>query len=403
MANSNGIIGRLRAAARARPELWEAGALAVIGIALTAIGLNGVWSSLTPLSVEGDSRWLHLLAILPACAALLAKSRHPMLVLAVVGALFAGDLLLGGSVAMLLIFWDALYAAAYFGSATARTWLLRIIATAIVALTVIAGFPDYELQLTVFFALQTFALIGTPYWWATAVRQKSELADLAQQRADDLHRLAELRETQIVREERGRMARDLHDVVAGQISAIAIHSEAALARPAAESGDRAALRAVRAASVQGLDDMRSMIDLLRSGREPAETVGGLERLESLVAAARRAGLVVETAPGALPILPAIIDQAAARILQESLTNAVRHTRNGSATVDVRLVDDRVVLRVTSSGDRPGATSADRFAGIGIATMSERAAAIGGTLTAGPTDASRNEWTVAAELPIGGPS
>jgi signal transduction histidine kinase len=423
--------------------------LLAVGIAAGALGLNGLWSSFSSMVPTSTGMFWQLGLLVAACALLLVKRRFPLGVLVGGTALFLLDLLLlGGSIGMLLVLIEAIYSAALLSSARANRVLLRLIiggnAVALVAIWIGAG----SLSLAVFVVLQLFAVIGTPYFAAAAVRNKAELADLADQRTADVLRLAALREAQLVREERGRMARDLHDVIAGELSAIAIHAEAALSREedlsdstggsgtgaGAGTRSREALVQIRATSMRGLEEMRSMILLLRSGQESPVTVGSLGRASELVANARGVGLDVrfdDASLDALPELSPLTDLAAARILQEALTNAAKHAPDGitrvSLSVDgeqladgARLADgERLIVEVRSSGarslvpaaagdgsdhrsDTAGYPDASRSSGLGLLTMTERADAVGGSLDAGWSNRDIGEWTVRAELPLGAP-
>jgi signal transduction histidine kinase len=199
------------------------------------------------------------------------------------------------------------------------------------------------------------------------------------------------------------MARDLHDAVAGNVSAVALHAEAALARPpvAGAERERAALEAVRAAGLASLEEMRAMILLLRAGSGPVAAAPRLDRLGALVAGARSAGLEVSLDAGELPPLPAAVEQAAYRVLQEALTNAVKHAPGGRAEVSAGVAGGRLLLRVDSADGRPG--NAAPGAGLGLLTMRERAESLGGRFAAGWADGARSRWSVAAELPVGVPA
>ncbi len=324
--------------------------------------------------------------------------------------------------------------------------------------TALTAVATTDLQTTVLVGLQLFALLGTPWWWGTSVRQQAELTRLATERAEDLRRLAALNEAETVARERARMARDLHDAIAGNLSAIAIHAEAALAVPAGASAaaerDRTALESVRAASVTSLREMRSMIDLLRSGEDgaagadgsagdgivPSGTASGsadadagppvtatapprLAQAGALLDAARATGLDLrwDGVPASdLPPLTAAVDQAAYRILQESLTNAAKHAPGARVLVTVGVRDGELELRVESlpgepaggPGLRPsdGSAEADRT-GIGMITMRERAEAVGGRFEAGWVEGPYRDgagaveprrWSVVAVLPTDGP-
>ncbi|PRY65896.1 signal transduction histidine kinase [Glaciihabitans tibetensis] len=403
-------------------DRWTAVSLLALGIAAGVLGLNGLWSSFSSIAPDETALLWHTGVLLPACALLLAKRRYPLVVLVGSTTLFLLDLLLlGGSIGMLLVFIEALYSAALLSTARANRVLLRLIVggTAVALAAIWIG--TTSLSLAVFVVLQLFAVIGTPYWAATAVRHKSELADLAEQRTADVLRFAALREAQLVREERGRMARDLHDVIAGDLSAIAIHAEAALSRDDDPARSRDALAQIRVASMRGLEEMRSMIVLLRSGQESPVTVGSLGRAADLVANVRKVGLDVRFDEAALDILPALsplTDLAASRILQEALTNATKHAPDGTTRVSIAADDSVLVLEVqsigagvpapTTKGAHPSehagtGSGAVVGSGLGLLTMTERADAVGGSLDAGWSNRSTGEWTVRAELPLGAPA
>lgn len=372
---------------RAHPDTAAAAGTAITAIALTLIGLTDLWSDAT-WAPEIDPAW-HLVPVLAGCAVMLGKRRFPIGALAM-GVVLAGvDVWFGGSLAMVIVFFDLLYSAVLFGAASrVRVLLVVIVAAVAVALIapLIAGEP---LRFAVFMALQAFVLLGTPYWWGMSVRRSRELAEVSEARARDAERLIELQRDEAVREERGRMARDLHDVIAGNLSAIAINAEAALAGAPGDR-DRAALRAVREASVAGLDEMRSMIVVLRSGDD---ALAAPPRLVELTALIDRAPGLRTRVTGAVPEVPTAVDQALARVVGESLTNAARHTPG--AEVEIRFAEssDAVELTVASTGGRAQAGS--RGTGHGIDLMRERAERLGGVLEAGP---SGEGWLVRARIP-----
>ncbi|MBX9246944.1 hypothetical protein ICW40_19315, partial [Actinotalea ferrariae] len=274
---------RVRGTARAR-DVSDAVLTGVAGLVLVAAQVE-LW---TDLRDPWLSPWVHVPLLLLGCLVMLVKRRRPLVALALGAALLAGDIALGGSVALLLVVVDLLYSAALHSSPRGADGLRSVAVAAIVggALAVLAATGD--VRLTVFLTLQLFALIGTPLWWGLAVRRQSELTALARERAEDLARLAAMREADVVAQERARMARDLHDAIAGNLSAVAIHAGAALAVPAgsddAAARDRAALEAIRAASVTSLQEMRTMIGLLRGGDDPAPAPARLDEATRLLGA-----------------------------------------------------------------------------------------------------------------------
>lgn len=373
--------------------------LVLFGVVLALLGLAGRPPRALADTVVGQyAVWWHLLILLCAATMLLAKRRHPVLTLVVVAALSVVDGYLGGGIAVFVVLFDALYTAALVTRPVVRrriTWTVAVVAVGGPVASLVAG---AELRDAVVLFLQAVALYGTPLWWASDVRQRTELAELERERADLAHavaadavRIAELDRESAVREERARMARDLHDVVAGHLSAVAIHTEATLASTDT-SRDRDTLRTVRAGALEALAEMRSMILVLRGRPDPVAAPAGLARLDSLVAAARSAGQDVVLVGAAPSPLPAATDQAAFRIVQESLTNAARHAPGAAVEVAVSGRDDVEVVVSNPLGD---AAAPPLSTATGLLTMRERAEALGGTLVAGPSD---GRWVVHASLP-----
>lgn len=214
--------------------------------------------------------------------------------------------------------------------------------------------------------------------WA---RDRAERAQAARRRAD---------------EERLRIARELHDVLAHSISVINVQAGTGLALLDSDPEQaRTALTAIRAASKEALGEVRQVLETLRTpGDAPRAPAPGLGWLPELVDQAAAAGLAVEV-DGTPPPLPPGTDLAAFRIVQEALTNVVRHS--GSRHARVRLGHDGGALRLRIDDDGP-ATGADAGgSGNGLAGMRERAAALGGAIEAGARP--DGGWRVLAVLPL----
>ncbi|MFF7163645.1 sensor histidine kinase [Streptomyces sp. NPDC008086] len=215
--------------------------------------------------------------------------------------------------------------------------------------------------------------------WA---KERAERAQAARRRAD---------------EERLRIARELHDVLAHSISVINVQAGVGLALLDTDPEQaRTALTTIKAKSKEALGEVRQVLDTLRTpGDAPRTPAPGLDRLPELVEQAASAGLTVEV-EGEPPRLAPGTDLAAFRIVQEALTNVVRHS--GSRHARVRLDhDDRTTLRLCIDDDGP-ATGADAGgSGNGLAGMRERAAALGGTIEAGPR--ADGGFRVLAVLPL----
>jgi signal transduction histidine kinase len=217
--------------------------------------------------------------------------------------------------------------------------------------------------------------------------------------------LAEQRELQAqaaVTVERGRIARELHDVVAHNVSMMVVQAGAAARVLHGEQPDvRNALDVIAAAGRETVDEMRTLLGVLRSDDGPAtlKPQPGLADLEQLVDGVREAGLPVTLRLEGTPRpLPPALDLSAFRIVQEALTNTLKHAGPAHAKVTVRYEDGRVTLEIadTGRGPRDGGDT-----GHGLVGMRERVALFGGELEASGAD--RTGFTVRARFPLGIPA
>jgi signal transduction histidine kinase len=232
----------------------------------------------------------------------------------------------------------------------------------------------------------------------------SKLEALNAQLADE----QELRARWAVAEERGRIARELHDVVAHSVSVMVVQAGAAR-RSIAGNPDQAtaALTQIEATGRQALAEMRRLLGLLRDRRGGTEALSpqpSLAHLDSLVVAAREAGLPVElTVEGEPRPLPAGIDLSAYRIVQEALTNSLKHAGPARATVRVCYGRQALEVQVWDDGrGRNGRVAEDGRLdgdGHGLIGMRERVALFGGALEVGPRPG--GGFRVAARLPLEG--
>lgn len=212
-------------------------------------------------------------------------------------------------------------------------------------------------------------------------RDRVERAQAAKRRAD---------------EERLRMARELHDVLAHSISVINVQAGVGLALLDSDPEQaRTALTTIKAASKEALGEVRQVLDTLRApGEAPRAPAPGLDRLPELVEQAAGAGLTVEI-QGEAPKLSPGTDLAAFRVVQEALTNVVRHSGSRHARVLVEQAEGVLRLRIDDDGPVTGADAGG--SGNGLAGMWERAAALGGTIEAGPR--ADGGFRVLAVLPL----
>jgi signal transduction histidine kinase len=238
-------------------------------------------------------------------------------------------------------------------------------------------------------------VIAYGYLLGTRRRLKGELVQGREREQQQQARSALL-------EERARIARELHDVVAHHMSVIAVRAETAPFRipglPEAVKDDMAETSAI---AREALTEMRRLLGVLRGADAGAERAPqpGIDQLEGLVAAVRGAGLTVDLhIPDGRRPLPAGVELSAYRILQEALSNALRHAPGARAIVEVGYEPDRLRLRVHN--DPPpagGERQPPAPPGHGIVGMRERAVMLGGTVAAGPT--SDGGYLLEAVLPL----
>ena len=222
----------------------------------------------------------------------------------------------------------------------------------------------------------------------------------------ELEEQRELQAQAAVAVERGRIARELHDVVAHNVSMIVVQAGAAARVLHGEQPDvRNALEVIAGTGRETVDEMRTLLGVLRSDDGPAalKPQQGLADLEQLVSGVREAGLPVTLRiEGAPRPLPSTLDLSAFRIVQEALTNTLKHAGPARAEVTVRYEDSLVTLEIVDTGHGlDGAPITGRGTGHGLVGMRERAAMLGGELEAARADS--GGFTVRARLPVATPA
>ena len=229
--------------------------------------------------------------------------------------------------------------------------------------------------------------------WVRQLRLRTEMLE---QLAHQLEREREERARTAVAEERARIARELHDEIAHAMSVIAVQADAAegaLAR--APAPVERPLVATRETARDALTAMRRVLGALRTG-DKAELAPepGLERIGALVDQVRATGVVVDLRIEGEPApLPASLDLAAYRVLQEGLTNVRKHAAARRAEIVIRYERTAVAVEVTDDGDGSGSGGGT---GRGLAGLRERVALLGGEFVAGPR---RNGFALRARLPL----
>lgn len=197
--------------------------------------------------------------------------------------------------------------------------------------------------------------------------------------------------------ERRRIARELHDLVSHAVTLIAVQAEAGQSVIDRDvTAARRSLEAIGAVSREALGELGRLLALLRDEETTPDATSGLDRLSALVQGARAAGLtVVVEEQGVRRPLPCAADHCAYRVVQEGLTNALRHAAGARVSVEIRHLTDEVRVRVDSTGTRH--QSAYGGTGHGLVGLRERVLALGGTIEAGPTPS--GGFGLSATLPV----
>ncbi|MFG2429541.1 sensor histidine kinase [Streptomyces sp. NPDC048590] len=367
-------VTRLRLLTGPRADI----ALAGLVLVLAGVAEGQRLGSDRDATASAISSWVLAVAV---CAALPARGRHPVAVgwFTVIGTGFYYLLsTVDGPLVVIPI--AALYTLAAQGRTQASVAMAAVMVIGVGA-GVLAGTGDVN-------GTAVFMLTG----WLVAVLA---LGSMRHGRVAYAEEEARLRATQ----ERLRIARELHDVIGHNMSMIHVQASSALHRLHKDPAQaQEALTAIKQGSKEGLRELRATLGVLRQVDEVAPTgpSPGLARIGELVTSAARTGLDVKVErSGSHALLPASVDLAAYRIVQESLTNAVKHS--GARHVVVRIHHGDRELTIGVQDDGRGSAPSAQGEGSGIAGMTERARALGGTLSAGPGTA--GGFAVRGRLPL----
>jgi signal transduction histidine kinase len=331
-------------------------------------------------------------------ASVVFRRRHPAPVLAVLALTAAVYVALGFPAYMLgpaVLF--AMYSAG--AGLPGRTSIVAAAAQTLIVMVLVWLGPAFPGPASVaFYAV----LAGAAWWLGYLVRRSRTAAEEHARRADELAATREELARYAVSEERRRIARELHDVVAHSMTVVAMH--AGTGRMVAGKDPEAAvasLATVERLSRDALQEMRRLVGLLREGAEddqglaPAPGLGDLHRLVAEVVAA---GMAVEVhAEGPLDRVPPGPALSAYRIVQEALTNAVRHNGAVKAELRVEVTDTELALTIANEAPADGPAATPDGGGMGMVGMRERVNLYEGTLKAGPTPG--GGYLVKARIPL----
>ena len=342
------------------------------------------WHLFSPARPLGPLDWV-LLVVGPV--ALVARHRHPVLVLWVTFAAMLSPDVSG--------FAHVSFVVAFFVAATAGERYVAWVALALAFVWRIWLAP-VAYGYAVPPANDALLLAG----WLLALAIAAEATRIRAERTAATKASRQIDQRRQQSEERLRVARDLHDVIGHNISLINVQASMGLDLMDSQPEQaRAALSAIKSASKEALEELRTMLTTLRHDDDaPRSPAPGLDRLPELIELTRAAGRTVEVeVVGKTPPLPAAVQLAAYRIIQESLTNVARHAGPARVTVRVTYDDADVHVQIDDDGKAPSGRGSAIGTGSGISGMRERAAALGGNLSAGFRHG--GGFRVSARLPV----
>jgi signal transduction histidine kinase len=370
--------------------------LGLIGVVLAAVA---VWSANVISTPFAGSAWLKVIWPVLVGAPLVLRRRAPLLGWAIIWAGISLQAVITGNspegLELMFVLGVGSYSVAAYS--TLRRALAGLAITA--AGGTIYGLANHDIMSGNTGNLWSAAFFATAVmaaWLAGVfVRGRREAAVQAARTA-----AAERQAEQAAADERARMARELHDIVGHNLSVVVLQAAGA---QAAGSLDAGTLEKIERSGRQALVEMRRLLGVLRQPSDQPGVPGlspqpGIAQLAALAEGVRGAGLPVRLVIDGDPAqLPAAVDISAYRIVQEALTNVLKHAGTAHAEVTVSCGTDAVQIEVTDDG--AGAPAGELGGGHGLAGMRERVALFGGELAAGPRPA--GGFTVRARLPLGG--
>lgn len=379
-----------------RRDLLTAGGYAAVVLLLAASGASNTGFLTEALRWP---TWVSVTMMLVACASLIWRRRRPVVTFAVAGPLAVAEIIVGGQISGYLLLFEAFFDPVMHGSrrvarATTAIAIAATTVTFIIALVILGVGP---LLLVVLMVASLVVL--TPLLWGWEVRHHRGARRSAEALAGVEHELAATRAAHAVETERRQIAHDLHDVIAGHLSAVSLHTNLASSLEEAETRDRSLVTA-RESAHAALRDLRSMIGVLsteESGTLPSVTLDWDSLTTRLRGRDPQARVEIDPAVTDPARLDPSVQAALLRIAAEATTNAVRH---GSAPIclTVQMTPEAVTLDLRNHGGQ----SSPPGTGVGRSTISHRATAVGGSATSGPAPADGPDaggWQVLARLPV----
>ncbi|MGF0315719.1 sensor histidine kinase [Nocardia fluminea] len=368
-------------------DAFDSATSAAVGVFLVGLLLwaAGGWAVAVDRDLYPPPAKLVLLCA--AFAVQMTAQRKPALAFGLMIALLAADFVYGPSLPLWIALTDVIYLAVSTGSdrlGAVVGWFSLVVTLggSLLALALL------DVRAALYTGLVGVALTWSPLGYARAVRASRRTVEAERHAARAELAARDAERSAALGEERRRLARDLHDAVAGHVSAVAILAEVAQKKP----GDVAVLHTIRSSSLAALEEMRTTIDLLTAPDDTAVTTR-LASLDGLIDAAEVAGGAVTLRRPTDLELPTAVEAVVTRILSETLANATKHAPG--APLDIELSRDATRLVVTASNPKPPGLAQGE--GNGLRNMMFRAESVDGTITAGPENGT---WRVCARIPLG---
>lgn len=384
----------------ARRDVWVAAGYAAVVVLLATSGVNnsGILYQLVSWPLEAS-----IAVLLIASAATVWRRRAPMVTLGITGLASIADILLGGQITGYILLFDAVFVPIQHGSRRqARATTGIAVGVTVLSLVLTASLTGSAQNVMLVLMVAGLVLL-TPLWWGWEVRHHRDARQAAETLADAEHELAAARSARAVEQERRRIAHDLHDVVAGHLSAVTLHTGLAASLEEHGARDRS-LSTARESARAALRDLQSMIGVLateESGQLPVATLDWGSLTERLRGRDPDARVDIDAAATDPARVEPSTQAALLRIASEAVTNAVRHGAAPiSLLVEVTGEDVALVLENRRAAtSRPGT-------GVGRSAIEHRAQAVGGQAHSGPAGEHTAEaagdraerWRVEARLP-----
>ena len=373
-----------------------------VAVAVTALGQLDVWAPYVFSTNLVGTQWQISLFYAAAGLALIWRRRHPFASYCVVASVLAAQsLIIGTSEGNGVLIPAAIAAYSVAANAPRRQALIALALVAPLAVLREWRNPDNTTAAATADAYAWYLIIVAAWLLGAYLRtRRLYVAELAA-RAARAEREHEERAANAAAQERSRIAREMHDILAHSVSVMVVQAEAAeemLDRDPARS--RLALQTIQRTGRDALVDLRRTLGMLRQTPDAAlSPQPGLASVNALIAEVEQAGLpVTVTEHGQRRLLAPTLDLAAYRILQEGLTNSLKHARATTAHVSIRYTPAAVDLEIRDDGSAPVGTPSNR-AGHGLLGLRERAALFGGEVQAGPAEG--GGFVLRARLPLDG--